>query len=205
MKFRLIPSNDEFFVLFGRASSNLAASATALKAVLDDFGNRVELQQTIRQFERTGDEHTRALLRQLDVSFVTPFDREDIHALAEQLDDVVDDIYHLSEVLVLLPFATLLPEFREQVDVLAKIAGRVVELIDRMAHMKGLRPILEEIDELESAGDAIYRRALQRLFSGDLVPLDVIKWKDLVEAAEEAIDGVEDIADIVAAILFKHA
>ena len=68
-----------------------------------------------------------------------------------------------------------------------------------------LRQIIDEIDELESKGDAIYRRTLQRLFSGDLAPLEVIKWKDLIESAEEAIDGIEDIADIVETISFKHA
>lgn len=205
MKFRLIPNNDEFFVLFGRAASNLAATAQAFQAVLDDFGNRDTLHQKVREHERTGDEITRSLLRQLDVSFVTPFDREDIHALAEQIDDVVDDIYHLSEVLVIVPVATLLPEFREQIGVLVTMSGRVVELIDRMSQMKGLRPLLEEIDDLESAGDAVYRRTLQHLFSGEFDALEVIKWKDLIEAAEEAIDGLEDIGDIVATILFKHA
>ena len=126
-------------------------------------------------------------------------------ALAEQLDDVVDDIYHLSEVMVIVPIDHILPEFVEQIDVLVAMAGRAVELIDRLSQMKGLRQIIDEIDELESKGDAIYRRTLQRLFSGELAPLEVIKWKDLIESAEEAIDGIEDIADIVETISFKHA
>lgn len=205
MKFRLIPSTDEFFVLFGKSASNLAHAARGLQAVLDDFERREELHAVVRQHERTGDELTQALLRQLDMSFVTPFDREDIHALAEQLDDVVDDIYHLSEVLVLLPVSFVLPEFREQVAVLAEMGRCTVELIDRLPLMKGLRPLLDQLDELESKGDAIYRRTLQRLFSGEFDPLEVIKWKDLVESAEEAIDGLEDVADIVATISFKHA
>ena len=205
MKFRLIPSNDEFFVLFGKAASNLAATATAFKAVLADFGNRETLHAAVRQHERAGDDITVSLFRQLDTSFVTPFDREDIHALAEQLDDVVDDIYHLSEVMVIVPIDHVLPEFVEQIDVLVAMAGRAVELIDRLSQMKGLRQIIDEIDELESKGDAIYRRTLQRLFSGELAPLEVIKWKDLIESAEEAIDGIEDIADIVETISFKHA
>jgi len=205
MRFRLIPSNDEFFVLFSRAASNLSHTAIALQGLLTDFDNRDELHARVRECERTGDKFHDDILKQLDSTFVTPFDREDIHALAEQIDDVVDDIYHLSEVLVIVPFDSLLPEFKEQVAVLVTIAGRTVELIDRLAVMKGLRPILEEIDQLESDGDAIFRRTLKRLFDGDLSALDVIKWKDLIEAAEEAIDGMEDIGDIVASILFKHA
>lgn len=205
MRLRLIPSNDEFFVLFSKAASNLARSAEAFKGMLADFDRREEHHATVRQLERTGDEYTKEILRQLDTSFVTPFDREDIHALAEHIDHVVDDIYHLSEVLTIVPVPQLLPEFVEQVDVLAVIGGRLVELIDRLPQMKGLRPVLDEIDELESKGDQIYRNALRRLFSGELDALEVLKWKDLIESAELAIDGVEDVSDIVATILFKHA
>jgi predicted phosphate transport protein (TIGR00153 family) len=205
LKFRLIPSTDEFFVLFSKAASNLAATAKAFQGVLNDFPNRESLHAAVRTHERTGDDLTQAILRELDTNFVTPFDREDIHALAEQIDDVVDDIYHLSEMLVILPFETLIPEFREQIDLLATMAERAVELVDRMSQMKGLRPLLEEIDNLESKGDAVYRRTLARLFSGEFTALDVIKWKDLIEAAEEAIDGIEDMGDIVATISFKHA
>lgn len=205
MRLRLIPSNDQFFVLFSSAASNLAKTAEAFKAMLADFDHREEHHQTVRQLERTGDDFTKEILRQLDTSFVTPFDREDIHNLAEQMDHVVDDIYHTSEVLTLIPVAGLLPEFLQQVDVLARIGGRLVELIDRLPQMKGLRPLLDEIDELESEGDRVYRSALRRLFSGELDALEVLKWKDLIESAELAIDGVEDVSDIVATILFKHA
>lgn len=205
MRLRLIPSNDQFFVLFSSSASNLAKTAEAFKAMLADFERREEHHQTVRQLERTGDDYTKEILRQLDTSFVTPFDREDIHALAEHLDHVVDDIYHLSEVLTIVPVPSLLPEFVQQVDVLAKIGGRLVELIDRLPQMKGLRPLLDEIDEMESEGDRVYRSALRRLFSGEFEALEVLKWKDLIESAELAIDGVEDVSDIVATILFKHA
>jgi len=205
MRLRLIPSNDQFFVLFSSSASNLAKTAEAFQAMLADFDRREEHHQTVRQLERTGDDFTKEILRQLDTSFVTPFDREDIHNLAEHLDHVVDDVYHTSEVLTIVPVANLLPEFLQQVDVLVRIAGRLVELIDRLPQMKGLRPLLDEIDELESEGDRVYRSALRRLFSGELEALEVLKWKDLIESAELAIDGVEDVSDIVATILFKHA
>jgi len=205
MKFRLIPSNDEFFVLFSKAAENLAATTKALAAVTNDLARGEELHDAVRQCERTGDELTRALLHQLDTSFVTPFDREDVHALAEQIDDVIDDIYHLSGVLVLIPVDPLLPEFREQVELLEVLGGKTVDLLSRMDYMKGLKPILEEIDRLEGQGDELYRRALKRMFSGSLDAIEVIKWKDLIDAAEDAIDGIEDIADIVATIAFKHA
>jgi uncharacterized protein len=205
MRFRLIPSNDDFFVYFSQSASNLAKAAKGLRAVVDATSDREARHADVRALERAGDDLTREILRHLDTTFVTPFDREDIHALAEQLDDVVDDIYHLSETLAIVPVDQVLPEFDQQVDVLVVMAERTVELVDRLSQMKGLRPIIEEIDKLESDGDGIYRRALGRLFSGELDVLEVVKWKDLTRSAEDAIDGIEDVSDTIASILVKHA
>jgi predicted phosphate transport protein (TIGR00153 family) len=205
LRFRIIPSNDQFFPLFTSAASTVAQTAHAFAKVVDDFPNRHTHHRAVAELEHQGDEFTRTIFKQLDESFVTPFDREDIHALATILDDITDDIYHLSEVLVLVPFDEVLPEFKEQVDVLVAACVQTVELIERLQSMKGLRPLVGGIDELESQGDAIYRRTLGRLFSGDLEPLDVIKWKDLVDSAEEAIDRIEDLGDLVTSILVKHA
>lgn len=205
MRFRLAPSNDEFFVLFSQSASNLVATVAGLRDLVENFSDLQSKHARIKDCERRGDELTRAILRNLDTTFVTPFDREDIHSLAEGLDDVVDDVYQLSEVLALIPLREMLPEFREQVVVMAGMAETTVELMDRLHDMKGLRPLLERIDALETEGDHIYRRTLGRLFAGDLETLEVLKWKDLVEAAEDALDKMEDVADTVASILVKHA
>ena len=205
MAFRLIPRDEQFFDLFRSTADEIRRAAVDLEAMLSATPIDMAKVDAIRDAEHRCDTFTHDTIQRLHRTFVTPFDREDIHALAEQLDDVVDDIYHLSEVMVIVPIDHILPEFVEQIDVLVAMAGRAVELIDRLSQMKGLRQIIDEIDELESKGDAIYRRTLQRLFSGELAPLEVIKWKDLIESAEEAIDGIEDIADIVETISFKHA
>jgi uncharacterized protein Yka (UPF0111/DUF47 family) len=86
-----------------------------------------------------------------------------------------------------------------------RMATATVELIDHLAAMKGMRPMLDEIDSLESQGDQIYRRTVARLFSGELPALEVLKWKDIIQSAEDAIDAIEDVADTVASILVKHA
>src|SRR4029453_19338377 len=111
------------------------------------------------------------ILKRLDGTFVTPFDREDIHALAEELDDVVDDMLTVSHLLRLLSIETILPA----------------------------------IGELEHEGDDVYRRTLARLFSGEYEALEVLRWKDIVQAMEAAINTVEDISNIVEAIILKHA
>ncbi len=205
MRFRLVPSNDEFYAQFSRAARNVQTAAHCLQSLVEDFTDIAAKHAAVKETERAGDAVTREILNNLDTTFVTPFDREDIHALAEGLDDVVDGVYHISEVLTLVPIGAILSEFREQVAVLAEMAARLVELFDGLASMKGLRPLLETIDQLESKGDGIYRRSLGRLFSGEFDTLEVLKWKDLVESAEDTLDQVEDVADVVASIIVKHA
>jgi uncharacterized protein len=205
MKFRLTPNTDEFFILFSQAASNMSATVEEFSKLVNDFTDTDARHVAVKACERKGDELTRSLLKSLDSAFVTPFDREDIHALAEQLDDVVDDVYHLSEILTLVPIHSVIPELKEQVEVLRRMAGVTVEMIDRLENMKGIRPLIEQIDGMETEGDAIYRRAVARLFSGEFETLDVLKWKDIIESAENAIDRLEDVADTVGSILVKHA
>ncbi len=204
MRFRLVPTDDRFYALFSESARNAEECARRLRDVLadpasgDGFGRVVES-------ERRGDELTAQILHRLDTSFVTPFDREDIHALAEELDDVVDDMHSVAALMQVVNLTETLPELVEQADVLVKMAGATVELIDRLESMKDAKPLLEAIDQLESEGDRVYRRTLARLFSGEFDALDVLKWKDLVTAMEAAINTLEDISDVVESIIFKHA
>jgi uncharacterized protein Yka (UPF0111/DUF47 family) len=107
--------------------------------------------------------------------------------------------------LVLVPIDGIMPELREQVGVMAKMVEATVEAADRLYNMSGLRPLLDKIDAGETEGDAIYRRSVARLFSGELDALEVVKWKDLISAAENAIDRLEDVGDTMGSILVKHA
>ena len=126
MRFRLAPNTTEFFVLFSQAASNMRATVLALRDLVEDFTDLDAKHERVKACERKGDDLTRAIKTNLDTAFVTPFDREDIHALAEGMDNVVDDIYHLSEVLVLVPLAGVLDELREQVAIM-------LEMVDTLA------------------------------------------------------------------------
>ena len=108
--------------------------------------------------------------------------------MAQGIDDVVDDIYHVSEMVVLTNITELIPEVPEQVEVLTQMASKIVELFDRFEDIRGLRQIISEIEGLESEGNRIYRRAVARLFSGEMEPVDVIRWKDIVESLEAVLD-----------------
>ena len=205
MRFRLIPTDEGFFPLFDQASANLAEAARLLRDVLNGFEGTHAKHTQIDECERRGDELTRTILRRLDSSFVTPFDREDIHALTEQLDDVVDDIQAVSELLVLHDVEEPLGEVTEIADILVKAADANVGLISKLAKLKGIEGDLQAIDQLESEADRIYRRSVAHLFSGDFNAFDVLRWKDIVEAIEDAVNKLEGVSDIVESIALKHS
>jgi predicted phosphate transport protein (TIGR00153 family) len=204
MRFRLLPTDDKFFDLFDAAAKNAADCARSLKEVVDDDTRTTGVEQ-VAAFEHQGDELTREILQRLDASFVTPFDREDIHALAEELDDVVGDMLAVAARMRLTVTGPAIPELRQQADLLVRMSTATVDLISRLATMKGMAEHLEVIDDLESEGDRVYRAALGRLFSGEYEAIDVLRWKDIVEAMETALNTIEDVSNVVESIVLKHA
>ena len=204
MRFRLLPTDDRFFDLFNESAKNAEECAKHLLDLVATPGSEDAFSKVVA-CERRGDQLTTDILHRLDTSFVTPFDREDIHALAEELDDVVDDIYQVAALLQVVPMDEPLPELTEQARVLVQMASETVKLIDRLESMKDTKGLLDSIDRLESDGDAIHRRILGRLFSGEFDAIDVIKWKDLTSAMEGALNTIEDIGDVVESIVLKHA
>ena len=205
MRFRLIPTDEGFFPLFDQAAANLAEAARLLHDVLDGYEDAHDKHARIDECERRGDELTRTILRRLDKSFVTPFDREDIHGLTEKLDDVVDDIQAVSELLVLHDVDEPLSEVREITEILVKAADANVALIGKLEKLKGIESELQAVDRLESEADRIYRRSVARLFSGDFNAFDVLRWKDIVEAIEDAVNKLEGVSDIVESIALKNS
>lgn len=205
MRFRLIPSDDRFFALFTESAMNAADCARRLRDLVEDFDEIEAKHALVEACETRGDELTGEILSRLDGTFVTPFDREDIHALAEELDDVVDDMLTVSHLLRLLSIDSILPELKEQAELLVQMADHTVGLMGRLETMKGTGPFLAAIGSLEHEGDAVYRRTLARLFSGEYEALEVLRWKDIVQAMEAALNTVEDISNIVESIILKHA
>lgn len=205
MRFRITPSNREFYADFSLAAENLATCVHRLTDVFADPSDAEHRHQAVKQAERAGDEFTAQILTRLASSFVTPFDPEDIQRLAEAVDDIVDDCYHVSEMVVLTGINEMIPEVVEQVEVLDAMAEKIVELFDRFEEMKGLKSIIAELDSLETQGNRIYRRTVARLFSGEMEPLDVIRWKDISASMETALDRVETMANIVTTIVVKQA
>lgn len=204
MRFRLMPSDEGFYDLFNLVAVNLAECARLLRDLLSDADTAGVMQQ-ITACERRGDALTEAVHRRLPQTVVPPFDPEDIHLLAERLDDVVDDIDAAAELFLLHQVTQPLPELLELADLLVKSADANVALVAKLPHLRDLGPELEVIDRLESEADRIYRRSVARLFSGELGAFEVIKLKDIVEVIEASVNKIEKVSDIVEAIAVKSS
>ena len=204
MRFRLVPTDDRFFSLFLDAARNLERAARELEEMVGDLADSKSRRDGIHELERTGDRLTKDTLSRLAQSFVTPFDREDIHAVCEGIDDVVDEIYHVADLLYLLDIDEAIPEMAELCEVLREATSSGVALFERFESMKQLDGILDEIGRLESEGARIYRKAVARLFrEGD--PMTVLKWKDIIGSTETAVDLVEKLGNLVESVVVKHA
>jgi predicted phosphate transport protein (TIGR00153 family) len=204
-RFRLVPTDDGFFELFEAAAANARDCADELRKLTASLSDLDEHYDEIKGLERRGDEITRDLHRRLDASFITPYDREDIHALAEELDDVVDDMFSAASLIHLVQLGDPLPELAELGDVLVAMADEMVGLIGSMRTGEGARLRLERIEHLERQGDFVFRRGMSRLFGGEYEALEVIIWKDIVEAMEKSLNAIEDVSDVVESILVKNA
>jgi predicted phosphate transport protein (TIGR00153 family) len=205
MRFRLIPRDEGFFDLFSQSALNIDGGARVLAdllADLDDIDSRV---QHLIDMERRGDDITREILRRLDKAIVTPFDREDIHALAERLDDVADRIRAVGDLVQLHHVESPLESTAQLSQLLARASDANVRMIGKLNRLRGLQTEVEEINAIESEGDAIYRRGLAQLYSGEFKAFAVLRWQDIVTELEEAIDGFEDVSYLVATIAVKHA
>lgn len=203
--FRLLPTDTGFFDLFQEAATNARQCSEELLKLVSALPDIEDLYQEVRSMERKGDQITVDILRRLDATFVTPYDREDIHALAEELDDVLDDMHAAAALIHLVRVDTCLPEVKLQAETLAAMGVELESLIGCLQSKQGARHRLERIEELEREGDAIHRRCMARLFSGEYEALEVLKWKDIVAAMEDSINQIEDVSDVVESILVKGA
>ena len=207
MKLKISQRAEAFFDLFIGAARNLRETADLLKDLIDDYQD-VDLKvRRIQDREHEGDELTHAIIRRLNTSFVTPMDREDIYQLAAALDDVLDAMEAVASLFLLHHIEEPLQQMKAQVDVLARAAVQTEEAIK---HLRGMdRSVLEpywiEINTLEGEGDKLYRYAVADLFSGDHRAMDVLRWKEVIENLEEALDGLENVANIIESTVLKHA
>jgi len=160
--------------------------------------------QAVRALEHASDDLTRDIIRLLDVTFVTPYDRDDIYGLATGLDDILDSIWAVADLLVLHRIESPVPELSQLTEVLRKAGAATQTAVGGLRFADDVMPHVIEINRLENEGDRIYRKAVARLYSGEFRPMDVLKWKDVLGQLEAAIDNCEDIANVIESIIVKH-
>jgi hypothetical protein len=202
----LRPQQNKFYPMFAASGENLVVGARLLKELLGaDMATRRTIAEKMRGAEHAGDEATHAIMRQLNESFVTPFDREDIYRLASSLDDVMDAMEAAVDLVVLYQIEELPPEVSDQVDVLERAAELTAEAMPRLRSMKDLTAYWIELNRLENQADQVYRRLLAKLFSGDYDALTVLKLKEVVDQLEAAADAFEHVANTVETIAVKES
>ena len=205
MALRFRPADTTFYDLFTRSATHLVEGAGLLAEMLGDGNDRETIAQRMRDAEHQADETTHDIIRRVNSTFVTPFDREDIYALASQLDDVMDFMEEAVDLVLLYEVEHLPSELANQVEVLQRAAELTAESMPRLQTMKDLEEYWIEINRLENAGDKSYRRILAKLFSGKYEALEVLKLKDIVDSLEAAIDAFETVANIVEQIAVKES
>ena len=203
----LAPRDREFFDLFEEAGGNIQRAVGLLEELLNEYPERNELAREILICEQDGDRITHDIIQRLNQTFVTPIDREDIYQLATALDDVLDAVEAVSDLFVLHRIAAPLPEMVAQTGVLMLAARQTEHAFRSLRDMRRdrLEPYWIEINRLENEGDRLYRRAVADLFSGEHRAMDVLKWKEVIENLEEALDGLENVSNIIESIVLKHA
>jgi predicted phosphate transport protein (TIGR00153 family) len=200
-----VPRDREFFDLFEEAGTNIVRAADLLDQMLRAFPDRGDLARDILICEQEGDRITHDIIRRLNQTFVTPIDHEDIYALASALDDVVDFTEEVSDYLGLYKIEAPMEQAQRLAHILLQSTRAVSDAIPRLRGFKDISHYTVEINRLENDGDRVVREAVASLFDNGIDPMVVIRWKDIFERLEAAIDATEKVANILEGIVIKNS
>lgn len=206
LKLSLIPRTSAFYDLFTRAGTNALEAAQLAERRFREYPNPTVTHAQVKAVEHEGDTITRDLIQHLNTQYVTPFDREDIYELATSLDDVVDHIDEASDLLELYGVQSPTKQAMEQCRILVGAVGHLATALAELKGLQGVQRELVALKELEDEGDRVVRAAIADLFRDPRIdPLIVIRWKDIFEALEDALDACETAANVIGNILVKNA
>ena len=204
---KFFPKETDFFTMFDKAARNLNKGAALLVEMMEDLGNSETKSKEIYEVEQEGDMLTHEVMRRLNKTFITPLDREDIHALISRIDDVLDLIWASADRTTLFKIKDSTPEAVELSKCILSTTDIITKAVTSLKEKKYsyIQEYCIEINRLENAADKIFREALARLFENTKEPILVIKWKNIYENLEDATDICEDVANIRECIVLKHA
>ncbi len=200
----LAPRDRQFFDLFEEAGQNILRAADLLDQMLRGYPENAHLARDILICEQQGDRITHDIIRRLNETFVTPIDREDIHELASGLDDVVDFTEEVADYLGLYKIEAPMEQAQRMAHVLLQATRQLAEAMPRLRDFGDISHYTVEVNRLENDGDRIVREAMAALFDNGIDPMVVIRWKDIYERLEDAIDSTETAVNIMAGIIIKN-
>jgi predicted phosphate transport protein (TIGR00153 family) len=204
--FNLIPREVRFFDYFEQQTQHIVRAAALLFEMVHDFSDARAKAHAIKEVEHQGDVVTHEIIKKLNTTFVTPLDREDIHALASALDDVLDYIEAAAERLVVYRIKEPTSAARAMADVIVKTTAAMERVVRCLRTLdRGFHPHTVEVNRLENNADDLLRDSLAALFEEEGDPIEVIKWKEIYETMEEVTDRCEDVANVIEAIILKMA
>ena len=205
LRFRLIPRNEDFYAQFSALAEELRAGGTLLEQMLAADQAIWDKVDEIKEVEHKCDHLTHQIIQRLNSTFVTPIDREDIHALAKSLDDVMDAIDASARFVRLYKISSMRFGARELAHVISLSVDQVSLAIKALEKHKGVAERAVEINRLENEADRIHESALRRLFDEETDPVLIIKWKEILDVLEEATDRCEDVANVLEGVVVKNA
>jgi hypothetical protein len=204
MSFRLIPREEKFYDDFVALAEQLVIAAAHLDRMLSTEPPRWEVAADIQRVEQGCDTIAHEIFQRLNRTFVTPIDREDIHALAKSLDDVMDAIDAAATVIGRYRVSPVRFGARELARTISESASQVKKALEALERKTGVHVANVEVNRLENEADRIHDEALRRLFEEEKDPITVIKWKEVLDYLEEATDRCEDVADVLEGVVVKH-
>ena len=200
-----LPREEQYFDLFIQMTVYISSAARELKEMLADKNRDFEgYAQRIKGLEHACDELTHNISTRLNKSFITPFDREDIYLMSAALDDIVDLIDDAARAIIIFDVHEITDYARDFADVIERMAEQLKEIVATLKRPKNATPRLVEIHRLENGGDDIYHAAIAELFHNEHDPLTVLKWKEVYEKLEAAVDRCENVANIIESVIIKH-
>ncbi len=207
MVLRLMPREERFFKLLEDAAANIVVGAKKIHQLLDDWKDVARAADEIKEVEEKGDQITHDIVHLLNATFITPIDREDILAMASRLDDVIDRIEAAVARLILFRISSPTQKSRDLTEALCLACEQVSQALVFFQQKKfgEVARACVEINRLENVGDEHLRQALEELFDGSHEALEVMKWKEIYETLEEAIDRCEDVSNVLEAAALKNA
>jgi predicted phosphate transport protein (TIGR00153 family) len=203
---KLLPREEQYFDLFAQMTNYISEAVRELRDMLNDKQpNYAEYSQRIKRLEHACDELTHTISTRLNKSFITPFDREDIYLMSSALDDIVDLIDDAARAIIIFDVREIKPYAQDFANVLERMTDQLREIVAMLQKPRNLTQRLVEIHRLENDGDDIYHNAIAELFHDERDPLTVLKWKEIYEKLEAAVDRCENVANIIESVIIKHS